>query len=131
MTRRFHPILAAFTNENGPGGRDPLWSQAASPENTMVVGRTHQKHEEPTSQHPEAKASCANCFEGMRQYKDGRTPINMETTALPGVVLNTKAVKDVFHKKVSKLPGTTQTRYFLCFCFLSQRNKNLGHFLSD
>lgn len=112
MTRRFHPILAAFTNENGLGGRDSLWTHAASPENTMVVSRVHEKHKEPISQDPEARTSCESSFEGMRQYKNGRTPINTETTALPGVVLHTKAVKELFYNMVSKLPMTTQTRYF-------------------
>lgn len=123
MTGRFHPILAAFVNENGLGGRDSFWTQAASPEKMMVISKVHQKHKEPTSQDPEARVSCANCFEGMRQYKDSRTPINMETTALPAVVSHTKVVKMVFYNKVSKLLVTTQTSHFLCFCFVTVKQK--------
>lgn len=99
-----------------------LLEPSSTPENTMVV-RVHQKHKEATSQDQEARASSENCFEGMRQYKDGSTPASMETTALPGVVLHTKAVKDVFYNKVSKLTVTTQTRYFICFSFFTAKQK--------
>jgi len=78
--------------------RDSLWTQAPSPENMTFVTRIHQKHAEPPSQDPQARVSRVNCSEGMRQQgEDCRTPINTETTALPGAISYTKAAEKGFY----------------------------------